>query len=436
MIYDPEVFSIPEGIDPDKFIVATYYIEAETSDILKRAEATAIEQTTGTWVRVPEETDEVRRRHVGRVVSIHEIPPYELELPEVKERKFIVQIAYPAENFGAQLPLLLTTTIGNVAQAGKLKLLDIALPKSFVAEFKGPKFGIDGVRNVLKVPKRPLVLTMGKPCVGATPEIIGKMFYEAALGGLDIYKDDELLGNPSFCPVVDRVAKCMEANDKAYEETGEKTLYCVNITDEINRMLELADKVVEAGGNALMVNTHTVGLTGLRTLAEDPSINLPILVHPAFSGAIFTSPYQGVSLPLIHGKLPRLAGGDLLIYAAPYGKFPMIKERYVRIAQILRAPFYQIKPVFPAPAGGLHPGTVEVVTADIGLDHVFSAGGAVWGHPKGYVAGARALRQAIDAVLQGITVEEAAREYEELRIALETWGVYGKPGLAIYDLKK
>lgn len=431
LIYDPEVFSIPEGVDSDRFIIATYYVEAETVDILKRAEAIAVEQTTGTWIRVPEETDEVRRRHVGRVIAVYEVPSYELELPRnLQERKFILQVAYPLENLADSFPQLLTMTIGNISQSGKLKLLDINFPKSFVKMFKGPKFGIEGLRSFLKIPKRPLLLTMGKPCIGMPPEIIGKIFYEAALGGVDIYKDDELLADQTFAPVLDRVVKCMEAADKAYEVKGEKTIYCVNISDEVNRMLEKAEKVRDVGGNGLMVNVHTVGLSGLRALAEDPSINLPILAHPAFSGAIFSSPYHGVSLHLLHGKLPRLAGADIVIYAACYGKFPTIKERYVRMAQILRAPFYHIKPIWPAPAGGIHPAMIRNVIDDMGFDFIVSAGGAIFGHPKGATAGARAFRYAIDAAMEGKSVEEAAKEHEELKVALETWGKF------VYDLKK
>ena len=39
----------------------------------------------------------------------------------------------------------------------------------------------------------------------------------------------------------------------------------------------------------------------------------------------------------------------------------------------------------------------------------------------GPVAGARAFRQAIEATMQGRSLEDAAAEHEELRVALEMW---------------
>ena len=75
----------------DDFIVATYLTTTNTTDPLLRAGAMAIEQTTGTWARVPDETDEVRRNHVGRVISCYNVPSYELGCPST-ERTFIVQI--------------------------------------------------------------------------------------------------------------------------------------------------------------------------------------------------------------------------------------------------------------------------------------------------------------------------------------------------------
>jgi hypothetical protein len=38
-----------------------------------------------------------------------------------------------------------------------------------------------------------------------------------------------------------------------------------------------------------------------------------------------------------------------------------------------------------------------------------------------------AWRQAIDAVLAGMTLQEAARQYPEFRAAAETWGIRERP---------
>ena len=282
--YDPNILMLPESIEHEDFIIATYYIGTETNDALKRAEALALEQSTGTWVDVPEETPEVRARHTGKVIGVYEVPPYEYGLPEdIKERQFIVQVGYPTLNIGEQIPELLTTVLGNVSMAGKVKLLDINFPKSWLSHFQGPKFGAPGVRDLLGVHDRPLLMSITKPSIGIPPKTIGKLAYQMAAGGVDIIKDDELLADPTYCPVVDRVKEVMAGVKRAYEETGEKTLYCVNITDEVDRMVDKAKRVIELGCNAIMVNFTPVGLSAVRMLAEHPDINVPIWAHPAYA---------------------------------------------------------------------------------------------------------------------------------------------------------
>jgi len=342
---------------------------------------------------------------------------------DVEERQYIVQIAFPIVNLcGSQFPMLFATVAGNLMAGGKIKLLDLAFPKKYLEGFKGAKFGIEGVRKILGVKDRPLVNNMIKPCVYSPPEIGAELAYEVAAGGVDIIKDDELLADMELNKVEDRVVKFMEAIDKADEEKGEKTLYTINITDRPSRVIELAEKVIELGGNALMVDALPIGLETLRDLAEDPSINVPILAHlPDFTGAIYMAPEYGLSSHLIMGKLPRIAGADIVVYPAPYGKAPFLRESYIRIARELRYPLYHIKKVFPMPSGGIIPRHVPQLMLDLGVDIVIGVGGGIHAHPEGPRAGAMAFRQAIDAALKGIPLEEAGKEHKELGIAIGVW---------------
>ncbi|MEM2053454.1 MAG: RuBisCO large subunit C-terminal-like domain-containing protein, partial [Thermoplasmata archaeon] len=195
---DPE--SIPEGIEPENYVIGTYLLITKRNwKIRELSKALAIEQSTGTWLPVPGETPEVRMRSVAKVIGIYEIPDYEVEIPEeIKERQYVIRIAFPFVNFGKQIPMMLSTVVGNISLAGKIKVLDIEFPKEYVNGFKGPKFGIKGIRKILNVNERPLLLNMIKPCTGFPPEIGAKYFYEAARGGVDIIKDDELLADAEF----------------------------------------------------------------------------------------------------------------------------------------------------------------------------------------------------------------------------------------------
>jgi len=177
-MFDPIAFTIPEGIDFDDYVIATYlYQTAARVNIHKLAVALSEEQSSGTWVQLPHETDLVRQRHVGRIIAIWEVPDNEYSIPEdATTRDWVIQIAYPVHNFGPQIPLMLTTVHGNIASAGRLKLLDLHFPKSYVNQFKGPKYGIDGIRKLLNVPNRPLLHAMIKPSIGLTPEESAEAF--------------------------------------------------------------------------------------------------------------------------------------------------------------------------------------------------------------------------------------------------------------------
>jgi len=419
---EPRGFAMPESIDDGDFVIATYlYRIAAGVDIQQAARAIAEMQSTGTWVTLEGETEAIRERHAARVVAIWEVPDNETEAAALGARDWIMQIAYPSHNIGAQIPLLLATVYGECASAGEIKLIDLHLPESFVGAFKGPKFGMGGIRELVGAADRPLLITMMKPALGMTPKESGEVFYQAALGGSDGIKDDELLVSHPWSQIVDRVREHERAAQAAFEETGHRTLYFVNITDRPDRMVVNAHRAIEAGASALMVDYVTVGISALSMLAEDPAIAVPIMGHLAFAGAIYAAPRTGVSSHLILGKLPRLAGADVVVYPSPYGTLQFSRSEHLRLAQTLTAPFDGIRATLPTPGGGLHAGMAPRLSADLGIDYALGAGGAVHGHPMGAAAGARAIRQALDAVTRGESLTDAARTHPELAVALQRW---------------
>ena len=153
-------------------------------------------------------------------------------------------------NFGPQIPMLLSTVIGNISMSGKLKLLDLQFPKNFLESFQGPRFGTQGIRDLLGVPERPLLNNMIKPCTGYTPEVGAKLFADALRGGVDIVKDDELIADPPFCPMEERIKLYMAEAKRHYERTGSKVLYTVNITDRADKIKDNAKRALDAGANA------------------------------------------------------------------------------------------------------------------------------------------------------------------------------------------
>ncbi len=437
MYYDPIMFTCMEGLDLEEHMIATYYMRAEMPvEVVKFAQAIAAEQATGTWLNVPFETPEVRKKHAAKVMGIYEVPAYDRELPkDLKYRDFIIKIAFPSVNIGNNFPMIFTTLIGNIS-AGRIKLVDIEFSQKYLKNFSGPKFGIEGLRKYLDIKERPLTLAMIKPDVGWTPEQGGIMAYDAFKGGIDIVKDDELVvGDSDFCPLVGRVQKIMEAAKRAEEETGEKKMYTPNITDDIIRLKDNAYRALDAGANALMINTYVVGFSAFRMIAEDPNINVPILSHPDYAAAQSYAPDTGVAIYLLWGKLVRMAGADLAVTTNYHGKIPVMKDRYIQSCIALTVPFGNIRPCFPAPGGGVYPGIIPETIEEIGKNVILAAGGAVHGHPLGGVAGGKAMRQAIDAVMEGVNLREYAKDKPELEAAIKAWGISNEKE-DLFDMKK
>lgn len=417
-----DMFSLGEAIRGEDYLLATYYLAMPAeADVLAKAAGYAVGQTIGTWIEVPGVTDEMRSRHRGRVVKVLEAPPVDLSSQAEASSGYFIQIALPTVNFGASIPMMLATCIGNdVSTSVQAKLVDIEIPDSLARELVGPRFGIEGVRELVGVPDRPLVLNMIKPCTGLTPEQGAAIFYDTALGGVDLIKDDELLGNPPFSPVVDRVKAYLAAAGRARDVTGRDVVYIPNVTDRPDRMLDTARRAVDAGARAVMIAYASAGFGSLQSLAE--TIGVPILAHYAGVTPYFEGPGTGLSAPIALGMLPRLAGGDMVLTITPYGGYPLRRLQYLKLVQQLQLTRPHIAPAFPVVGGGVHPGTVQTYVDELGPDIILGAGGAIQGHPDGAAAGADAMRQAIDAVMAGRSVVEAGREHPALGRALGRFG--------------
>ncbi len=414
-----------DGIEHEGVVIATYFIEIPAGeDVLSRLRELSALFYPGTWTDVAGVSAERRTQHTAHILGVYEAPPYELEVPaDVLVRRFIMQIAIPLCDVGDSLATLLTQVAGEIVAYGGVKLLDLYLPHAYTASFKGPKFGLQGIREQLGVPHRPLLLAIFKPSRGYSPQEGAAIFLEAARGGADIVKDDELLADPSYCRRAERVKLYAQAAQLAFEETGERTLYAVNITDRPERLLPNALEALELGANALMVNYLQVGLDATRVVCEDPRINVPVLGHNSGSTSLYAGTHTGISAVLANAKLPRLAGTDMTVVLSGAGSYPMLRERCLLVARELRGPFHHLRAALPVIASGIVPGRVGKLYADFGADVALASGGSLFGHPAGPRAGARAFRQAIDAIMAGRDLADAAAEHEELRVALQVWGM-------------
>lgn len=402
--------------------VATYRSYDDKADFNKKALSIAIGLTVGSWTELPEAAKASMEKHLGKVLSIDVHEP-DNAMPG--ERYADIKIGYPDINFSQDIPALLVTIFGKLSMDGKIKLIDLDVSPSFVSAFPGPKFGIEGVRNLLNVHDRPLLMSIFKSVVGHDLPTLREQFTAQALGGVDLIKDDEILFENPLTPIEKRVEACMQAAKEAESVTGQKLLYAVNLTGPTSKLASQAKKAINAGANALLFNTLAYGFDVLHELSSDPDINVPIASHPALAGAMYPSAHYGISAAVLLGKLNRLAGADLVLFPSPYGSVVMPKEENLAIKEVLINEMHHLKTSLPVPSAGIHPGIVPLIIKDFGMDVVVNAGGGIHGHPDGAIAGGQAFHQAIQATLQGIDLREAAQlaGNEALLQAINAWGI-------------
>lgn len=390
--------------DPMNLIQATYRVlTPKPIDPETKAQSIALGQTTDTWT--PNEKSGLQKleKHRGVVVEAKE-----RARPNGKDYEYELTIGFPPANTEGDIPSLLTMVFGKISLDGKIRLENIRFPDSCLKN-KGPQHGIPGIRKRVREPHKPLTMAIFKPCVGLTPGELGRMFFELAMGGMHLVKDDEILPDLSICPVEKRLESCLKAGERAERETGHPTLYAVNLTGRPSRLIAKARRLRQQGAQCFLLNVLGYGYGILEELRE---LSVPIMAHPALAGALGSAPDTGIRYAVILGSLMRLGGADIVLFPSSYGTVALPESETSSIRQALTQPMGSLRPAFPAPSAGIHPGLVPRLLRDYGADVIINAGGGVHGHPQGARSGARAFRQAIDG------------EYErpELAEALQLWG--------------
>jgi len=361
---------------------------------------------------------------------------------DLGDGSWVVKVAYPPDLFEeSNMANIVSSVLGNIfgmKAVESLRAEDIYFPPKLRDSFKGPVQGIGGVRSILRIKDRPILATVPKPKVGYDPDEYADIAYKIAVGGVDLIKDDENLASQSFCRFEERLEKVLKMLEKAERETGERKGYLVNITAPVREMEKRLKLVADHGNSFVMVDFVIIGWSALqyvRDLAEE--YGLAIHAHRAFHAAFTRKQDHGVSMHVL-AKLARLVGVDHLHIGTPgVGKLDAKTRDVLELAKLVRNQYYKapkddvskldqdwgrIKPLLPVSSGGLHPGTLPDVIRTMGVDLIIQVGGGVLGHPDGPEAGARAVRQAVDAAMKDIPLEDFARTHRELRRALEKWG--------------
>jgi 2,3-diketo-5-methylthiopentyl-1-phosphate enolase len=408
-------FDNEENIQSGDFVIATYLVSGiSEEDALSRAGRFAIGQTVGTWVELPGITRAMVEGYQARVLSLELIP--------AEPVCAVLRVAFPTHNLPS-FAMLQTALVGNdVSTALCVKLLDVSLTQTALKRFGGPIQSVSGVRGLTGVPDRPLVLNMIKPCIGYSAEEGAKLFFESAMGGVDLIKDDEVLAEVPILSVAQRVRAYAREADRVREARGTAPVYIPNITGRPKYMRETARMLVEQGAKMAMVNFVTTGLDSLAELTQEFGEKLAFLAHYAGAG-MMNSTWLGYANPVLLGTLARLAGADMVMTMYPGAPGSRGYLEFLKTVQKQKLPMGEVKPIFTVVGGGVTPLNLSAVILELGRDVVLGVGGAIQGHPMGARNGAMATMAAVNAAHAGVPLQEAAKDCPPLAAVL---GGYSK----------
>ena len=414
-------------------VQATYLIETPHS-LEHAAMVIAGEQSSGTFVSVPGETDELKERFGAQVLQIKplgsvrapSLPGWKPPRPagvEFEFRRGEIVVSFPLHNFGTSLPNLLATVAGNLYELQELsgiRLIDLELPPAFAERYPGPGFGVDGTRKLVQIYERPLIGTIVKPSIGLSTSDLQSVVRDLAIAGLDFIKDDELHADPPYAPLAERVPAVMAEIERVADQTGKKTMYAFNISGDVDHMLRAHDLVIKHGGTCVMISVNNVGIAALAHLRKHCA--LPIHGHRNNFGAMSRHPFLGIGFTA-YQKLFRLAGVDHLHVGGLDSKFYQTDEEVAQSITDCLTPLFGDYRVMPAISSAQWAGSAVKTYAETRtIDVIHLAGGGILGHPDGAAAGVSSMRQGWAAALAGTPLDEYAAIHPELRAAIGKFG--------------
>lgn len=373
------------GFMGERFI-ATYRLAGNEAEARAQAEDICLEQT----VELPDAlvTQNYIREHVfGRIESFE----------HAAEHVFTARISFAVEIVAGDLTQLLNVLFGNISLKPGIRLERFDLPPSMLEKFQGPRFGQQGLREILKVPERPLLCTALKP-MGLLAREFAELAEQFALGGIDIIKDDHGLTEQHTAEFNERVERCVEAVTRANQKTGGNSIYAPNITAPSGYEYGNAQRAKQGGAGAVLLCPGITGLGVMQTLANEAEFALPILSHPAFQGSFVTSRENGISHFCLFGQLNRLAGADAAIFPNFGGRFSFSPDDCRALVDGCNVEMGKVAPIFPTPAGGMSLERVAEMRALYGRDVIFLIGAGLRSPSADLVANCRHFRELVEKV--------------------------------------
>ncbi len=413
---DIDKFIFTQDFNPEDYIVASYFLESTANlSLYDISRQLALGQSIGN----PEIRSVYEIEDLFRDVSVKIMA----ESGELKRgNKGEVKFAFPIANLNLKedgINQLLCHLMGghlDINAISKCWLFDIKFPKKFLAVFKGPRFGVTGIREFMKVYNKPILGSIIKPKIGLNKYKLLDIVKELIDGGINFIKEDEIMSNPSICPLEERASYVM----KYINNSSRKIVYAFCINSDYPYFIDRAKRVYQMGGNCVHLNIWS-GLSAYKSLRD---LDLPIMIFFQKSGnMIFTNPKHDFHISWnVICYLARLMGVDFM-HVGMWGGYSHDEEfRLHEAIKILTDVSDGFRGTLPSLSCGMHPGLVNAILNRFGINVMLNVGGAIHGHPSGSKAGAVAMRQAIELSVQNKFTKENIYQAKELREAIQKWG--------------
>jgi ribulose-bisphosphate carboxylase large chain len=354
-----------------RFMVTYFVRAADEAEAKTRAIDIALEQT----VEIPRTAvpkGYVEDEILGRLESL-------LQDPEGRPG-FLAAISYSEDDVGGDFLQFLNIVFGNSSIKPGIKVEDIGLSPALLDLCKGPRHGIAGLRARAGIGEKSILMSAIKP-VGLSTTELARLARDFALGGMHFVKDDHGLVDQKTAPFDERLKACVEAVGEANAKSGGKTSFVPNITGPATAIIERAKQAQECGAGGVMIAPALAGYDVVRTLAADPDFSLPIVSHPAFSGANVVSPDCGFSHRAFFGTLHRLMGVDAVVYPNFGGRFGFTRKECQSIAKACAVDIGGLKAIAAAPGGGMTFARIPEMRDTYGNDVMYLVGGALLSEP-------------------------------------------------------
>lgn len=408
-------------------IRVTYLIETPGS-VEAMAAKIASDQSTGTFVPLPGETPELKARVAACVLAIRTLPPVtHPSFPDegggaTSFNRGEAEIGFPIDAVGTDLAALMTIAIGGVFSIKGLtgiRIVDLQLPQEFAGAYLGPQFGTAGSRALTGVKDRPIIGTIVKPALGLRPLETADMVAELIEAGVDFIKDDEKLMSPAYSPLKDRVAAIMPRILDHEQKTGKKVMYAFGISHtDPDELMRNHDLVLEAGGNAAVVNINSIGFGGMAFLRKRSGL----VLHAHRNGWDILTRHPGIGFDFsVWQQFWRLLGVDQFQINGIRVKYWEPDESFIRAFKSVTTPIFSKSDcAMPVVGSGQWGGQAPDTFAATGsTDLLYLCGGGIVSHPGGPGAGVKAVRQAWEAAVEGIPLDTYARSHPELAQSIE-----------------